>query len=76
MNFSVHLDDQTATTLKRVAARQGRTRNAIVAEAVKRWLAESDRSTWPDELLDWQGDPRLPPFESHRPRGKTKARFP
>ena len=76
VNFSIHLDDHTSSALKKVAAKQGRTRNSIIAEAVRRWLAQADRTQWPKELLEWQGDPALPPFESHRSRRSPKPRFP
>lgn len=76
MNLSIYLDDRTAAALKRVAARQKRTRNSLISEAIKRWLEQIDRSQWPRELLDWEGEPGLVPFETHRPRNNPKARFP
>ncbi|MBS1152729.1 MAG: hypothetical protein H6Q89_4427 [Myxococcaceae bacterium] len=76
MNFSIHLDDATALRLKLEAARRNRTRNAVVAEAVKQWLERSQRSDWPKELLQYAGARDLVPFEKARSKKKERPRFP
>lgn len=76
MNFSIHLDDRLAAALKREAARVRRPRNALVAEAVRQWLDRARRNTWPPELTDFEPFTDLEPFERHRARKKTGARFP
>jgi len=76
MIFSVHLDDATAARLKREAVRRKKTRNGAVVEAVKAWLEAGQRTTWPTDLLDWEGAPELTPFERHRKRRREGPRFP
>jgi len=76
MNFSIHLDDRLAAALKRQAARTGRTRNALVTEAVRQWLERAQRSEWPAELTDFEPFEDLEPFESHRSTRSTRSRFP
>ena len=76
MNFSIHLDDRLAAALKRVAARRGRTRNALITEAVREWLERAERATWPAELTEFQPFADLVPFESHRAKKKSGVRFP
>lgn len=76
MNFSIHLDDRLAAALKRHAARSRRTRNALITEAVRQWLERAEHSTWPAELTDFEPFTALAPFESHRSKKKTGARFP
>ncbi|MEW5741148.1 MAG: ribbon-helix-helix domain-containing protein [Myxococcota bacterium] len=76
MNFSVHLDEQTAAALKREARRLSRTRNSLVAEAIRAWLERVQPTAWPKELLDFEGCKDLEPFEDRRRGGPQKARFP
>ena len=76
MNFSIYIDDATADRLKREAARRKRTRNAVVAEAVKQWLERAQGSQWPRELLEFRGEPKLVPFEEFRSKKKERPRFP
>ncbi len=75
MNFSVYLDPRTGARLTKEAARRGRTRNSLINEAIKQWLEQAGPSEWPRELLE-AGPEDIEPFESHRPRGKLKSRFP
>ena len=76
MNFSIHLDDRLAAALKREAARSKRPRNALVTEAIRQWLDKQRRSTWPDELRDFEAFTDLEPFESHRGKKARGVRFP
>ena len=76
MNFSIHIDDETAARLKREAARKKRTRNALITEAVKQWLERAQRSEWPEELQDFEGTPTLEPFEKARSKRRQGPRFP
>jgi hypothetical protein len=75
MNFSIHLDERLIAALKRQAHKSGKTRNALITEAVREWLARAERATWPDELTDFEPFDELEPFESHRSRKRTGARF-
>jgi hypothetical protein len=76
MNFSIHIDDQTAKRLEQEAARRRRPRNALIAEAVKQWLERIQPTHWPADLLQFKGAPKLAPFEAHRSKKKQGVRFP
>ena len=76
MNFSIHLDDRLVAALKRQAHRSGKTRNALITEAVRQWLAQAERATWPAELTDFEPFDDLEPFENHRSKKSSGARFP
>lgn len=76
MNFSLHLEQRLVAGLKRQAARSGRTRNALINEAVRQWLERAQRDEWPEELRDFQPFDDLKPFESHRAKKSSGARFP
>ena len=68
MNFNLYLDDATAKELDRTAKKLGETRSGPIRKALREWR---DKKTlggpgWPTLVLEWQGLPDMPPFESHR----------
>lgn len=52
MNFSIHIDDETADRLAAAVERTGLTRNRIIGEAVREWLARNEEPTWPASLAE------------------------
>lgn len=66
MNFSIHLNDTLARRLQQIAQETGRSRNALVREAVESWLASREQRRWPQEVLDFEGVPDAVPFEQSR----------
>lgn len=76
MNFSIHLEERLAAGLKRQASRSGRTRNALINEAVRQYLERAQRDEWPKELHDFAPFDDLKPFESHRAKKSSGVRFP
>ena len=76
MNFNLYLDDQTAKELDRTAKKLGETRSGLIRKALREWLDKKTLGSpgWPSLILEWQGVPDAPPFESYRgellpPRG-------
>ncbi len=68
MNFNLYLDDKTADELDRTAKKFGETHNALICRALREWLDEKAPGgpAWPSPILEWQGVPDMPTFESHR----------
>lgn len=68
MNFNLYLDDQTAKELDRTAKKLGETRSGLIRKAVREWLDKKPLGNpgWPAQILEWQGIPDLPSFESYR----------
>ena len=52
MNFSLHLDSDTLARLAAAVKRTGVTRNRIIGEAVREWLARNEEPTWPQALAE------------------------
>ena len=52
MNFSVHIDIDTVARLAAAVERTGITRNRIIGEAVREWLARNEEPTWPATLAE------------------------
>ena len=80
MNFNLYLDDETAKELDRTAKELGETRSRLIRKALREWLDKGNLGSpgWPLPILQWQGAPDTPPFESHRdellpPRENTFA---
>ena len=68
MNFNIYLDDHTAKELDRTARKLGETRSGLIRKAVREWLDKKELGSpgWPPLILEWQGVPDTPTFESYR----------
>ena len=76
MNFNIYLDEQTGKRLTRVAAKSRKSRNALIRDAIRGWLAVEGKPAWPGIVLEFQGVKGLQPFESHRKRLRVPAKDP
>ena len=68
MNFNLYLDDGTAKELDKTAKRLGESRSGLIRMAIREWLDKRRLGSpaWPRSILEWKGDPEMPPFESYR----------
>jgi hypothetical protein len=68
VNLNLYLDDQTARELERTAKELGQTRGELIRKAAREWLDKKALGSpgWPPLILEWQGVPDMPAFESHR----------
>ena len=66
MNFSLHLNDEIVHRLNAAAQATGKSRNALIREAVEEWLERRARGQWPEEVRGFQGVPEAVPFEQAR----------
>jgi predicted transcriptional regulator len=73
MHFNIYLDDETGKQLNAVAKQSGQTRNALIREAIKEWLARHARPQWPEAVMAFEGVPDMPPFEAGRKQLKPPA---
>lgn len=77
MNFNIYLDSQLGAALRRLAKRRKLTRNALIRKAVEELLEKETHSEeWSEAVLQWQGDPKFTPFESHRAKLAESAQDP
>jgi Arc/MetJ-type ribon-helix-helix transcriptional regulator len=66
MNFSLHLSDDLVRRLNAVVQATGRSRNALIRQAIEAWLEHQEHRCWPEEVLTFQGIPETVPFEQAR----------
>ena len=66
MNFSVHLNDELVERLNQAARESGKTRNALIHEAVAERFGRRWPAKWPAEVLNFRGIPRITRFEENR----------
>ena len=66
MHFNIYIDNETGSKLKDLARKRKETRNALIRRAIQEWVDRSNNSGWPKEVLDFQGMPGFPAFESYR----------
>lgn len=66
MNINIYLEDSLGKNLNQYATQLGKTRNAIVREAVKEWIQHHQTAEWPNSILTFSGVKNFESFESHR----------
>jgi hypothetical protein len=66
LNFNVYLDEQSVERLNALAQKRGVTRNGLIREAVGHFLDRKADPAWPDAVMEFNGDPHAPVFESAR----------
>jgi metal-responsive CopG/Arc/MetJ family transcriptional regulator len=71
MNFSVHLSDELVERLNQTAGESGKTRNALIREAVAEWLDRRRPAKWPVEVTNFRGIRGIKRFEENRKNLKS-----
>ena len=66
MNLNVYIEDQLARQLNEVVESTGKSRNAVIREAVKSWIEHYDRTSWPLSVREFEGIEDFPAFEDSR----------
>jgi Arc/MetJ-type ribon-helix-helix transcriptional regulator len=66
MNINIYLQEQLLERIDRLAKETGRSRSALIREALEAWLSRRSASAWPAVLREWRGDPAFPPFDEGR----------
>ena len=65
MHFNIYVDDETGERLAELARVAGKSRNAVIREAIAAWVARNRRG-WPQEVLEFDGVRDAPRFEDYR----------
>jgi predicted transcriptional regulator len=65
MHFNIYLDKETAERLNHETEQSQLSRNAIIREAIKTWI-NNKTTQWPEAIMAYEGDAKLPAFESYR----------
>ncbi len=66
MNVNIYLEDSLGKCLNQQAKKIGKSRNAIVREAIKEWMEHHGTKRWPNSILTFTGIEGVVPFESYR----------
>jgi hypothetical protein len=66
MTFSIYLDEKLVDQFNELARKSGKSRNALIREALTEWIARRKRSQWPSEVLNFKGVKGFPRFEDDR----------
>lgn len=66
MNFNIYVEDHLAEKLDHLSQQQGKKRNAVIREALEAWITQNTVTTWPEVVMNYQGDPEAIAFESYR----------
>ena len=66
MHFNIYLDDNLGERLIKATEQSHKSRNALIREAVDLWLKTNDKTAWPKQIMEFEGDADFPLLESHR----------
>jgi predicted transcriptional regulator len=66
------MDEETRRAIEALARKSGKTRNALINDAVREFVRSRAAQEWPDNVRAWiaagpkRGAASVPPFESYR----------
>ncbi len=67
MNFNVYINDELANQLAHLAKTEGKSRNALIRDALDFYLKSHTDQHWPNDVLNFSGiNQDFQPFETHR----------
>lgn len=66
MNINIYIETTLAKELKNASKDTGKTRNAIIREAIKDWIEHHQVKQWPKSILKFKGITGIKSFESSR----------
>lgn len=66
MNFNLYLEDELAQKLQALSRSTGKSRNALIREAVQLLMTQQEQSQWSSTILEFQGLSDGIAFESYR----------
>lgn len=66
MNLNIYIEDDLNNALINLEKVEGKSRNAMIREAIKQLVAQHQRSKWPISVTRFKGDPEFKAFESYR----------
>lgn len=66
MNFNIYVNDQLGAKLLQLSKATGKTKNAIIRQAIEEWLHKKAPSRWPESIISFQGIDGIEAFESSR----------
>ena len=72
MPFSIHMDEETRLAIEALARKSGKSRNALIGDAVREFVRSRAAQEWPENVRAWicagrrRAGASLPAFESYR----------
>lgn len=66
MNVNLYIEDSLSSELDQYIKATKKSRNAIIREAVREWLAKHASQQWPSSVSKYKGIQTMPVFESYR----------
>jgi len=76
LNFNVYVDKRIGEQLERLAKDRGTSRNALIREALSRFIERGSLREWPDAVREFDGIRGAPRFESARRRLRAPRKDP
>lgn len=72
MNVNIYVEDKLGKEINQMAKALGKSRNAVIREALKEWVIHHGRHEWPNIVKNYAGVKDFPNFEEYRNELKEK----
>ena len=66
MNFNICIEDQHGEQLQKATEVTGKSQNALICEALRKWFEQNPMTQWPEVILHHKSIGDVQPFENHR----------
>lgn len=66
IKWNIDVEDDLARQIEQYAKTMGQTCNTIIQDALKAWAVRYIPKPWPKSIMEFQGHPDAPCFESTR----------
>lgn len=66
MNFNIYIEDKLGEHLQKATEVTGKSKNALIREALNEWFMRHPMIKWPDEIMQHEGVEGFTSFESSR----------
>jgi hypothetical protein len=66
MNFNLYLEEELAQKLRALSRSTGKSRNALIREAVQLLITKKQKAQWSPTILNFQGVSDSTDFETYR----------
>jgi predicted DNA-binding protein len=66
MNFNLYLEDELSQKLQALSRSTGKSRNALIREAIQLLITKEEQSQWSSTILNFQGLRDGITFEAYR----------
>lgn len=66
MNINIYIENELAEELEVLTVAEGKSRNRLIRDAIKAYVAQHGSQSWPESVREFTGVKAAPSFEQYR----------